>query len=313
MRCCPHVGEGASSVLVGALDLGGSHVTTSLVDTNNGRVLSGTTRRAPLDPHGSADELLEAIGAVMAEADASEVGCWGLAVPGPFDYAQGVARYEGVGKFDALYGVDLRTRLGARVAAGPAGLAFVNDADAFALGEWSAGAVAGVERLVAVTLGSGVGSAFLRDGAVVDSGDDVPPEGSAHLLSWQGRPLEDTVSRRALRLAYGGSAVAGPDVAEITARARAGEPRAVGVVDAAFRALGAALGPWVRRFGATHLVLGGSVSRSSDVVVPPLAAGLQGAGAGVDVVLAAGLEASALLGAALWAHRAAATSPPGSR
>ena len=297
--------------LVGALDLGGSHVTAALV--TGADVLPGSTRRAPLDPHGSAEELLEAIGAVMAEVDAPEVVSWGLAVPGPFDYAQGVARYEGVGKFDALYGVDLRTRLGARVAAGSSGLAFVNDADAFALGEWSAGAVAGVERLVAVTLGSGVGSAFLRDGAVVDTGDDVPPEGSAHLLWWEGRPLEDTVSRRALRQAYGGSPVEGPDVAEIAERARAGEPRALAVVDGAFRALGAALGPWVLRFGASHLVLGGSVSRSSDVVVPPLVAGLEHAGAQVAVVRAEGLEDSALLGAALCALRGGATSPPGSR
>ena len=40
-----------------------------------------------------------------------------LAVPGPFDYPAGICKIEGLAKYGALYGVDLRAELGARLAA----------------------------------------------------------------------------------------------------------------------------------------------------------------------------------------------------
>lgn len=290
--------------LVGTVDLGGSHVSVALVDGVTGTVDGQSVRRLALDPHGPAAEILGTVAGAMAAIDSDEVGCWGLAVPGPFDYGRGVAQYEGVGKFDALHGTDLRAHLGARVAAGPGSLAFLNDADAFVLGEWSSGAVVGVERCVGLTLGSGIGSAFLDNGVVVDDGSSVPPQGSVHLLTWQGSPLEDTVSRRALRAAYGAvTAATGPDVSELAALARQGEPRAVEVFWDAFSALGTVLAPWVQRFGATHVVLGGSVSRSWDVVVPPFLEGMSAGGAAATVVPAARLDEAAFLGAALCALR----------
>ena len=86
-------------------------------------------------------------------------------------------------------------------------------------------------------------------------------------------------------------------------------PRAVEVFADAFFALGAAVAPWVLRFGATDLVLGGSVSRSWDVVVPPLLEGLGAAGASPRVVPAARLDEAAFLGAALAALRGRSESP----
>lgn len=119
-----------------------------------------------------------------------------MALPGPFDYESGLALFRDVGKFDALYGVNVRTELSRRMRPAPGALRFLNDADAFGIGEFVAGATAGHERAVCVTLGSGVGSAFLDHGEPVNDGPDVPPDGSAHLLSYEGRPLEETVSRR---------------------------------------------------------------------------------------------------------------------
>ena len=286
--------------VVGAVDLGGSHVTGGLV--RDGRLQVESVTHAALDPHGTADELIAAIGSTMAAIDGADVRGWGLAVPGPFDYAAGIARYADVGKFDALRDCDLRAALGAHVVAGPDALRFLNDADAFGMGEWAAGALRGVDRGIAITLGSGIGSAFLDHGVAVVAGPDVPPEAEVHLLAWRDRPVEDTVSRRALRLAYGGSATAGPDVAEIAQRARDGEQRALQVLDEAHRALGQVLAPWVLRFAATDMVVGGSISRSWDVVSPPLAAGLAEGGASPRLVPSADPEASALVGAAVHAE-----------
>ena len=59
---------------------------------------------------------------------------------------------------------------------------FLNDADAFGLGEWWTGRQRGARRIVAATLGTGFGSAFLADGRVVH-GPGIPPGGEIYRIS----------------------------------------------------------------------------------------------------------------------------------
>lgn len=184
---------------------------------------------------------------------------------------EGVALFKGVGKFDALYGTDVRAALLHGLRQRPGDVVFLNDAHAFLTGEWSAGTVRGHRRAVGITLGTGVGSAFLADGRICDDGPGVPPEGRMDLTEIDGRPLEDTVSRRAILARYGDPAA---DVHDIADRARAGEERARRVLDDVFTGLGAVLGPRLLDFDATALAVGGSMARSWDLVAPALSAGL---------------------------------------
>ncbi|MEK8144749.1 ROK family protein [Streptomyces sp. M10(2022)] len=207
------------------LEIGGTHVTASMVDLSAGAV-RGELAREPLSPQGSAEEVLGRIALTASRLGAPRSANWGVAVPGPFAYEAGVALFEGVGKFEALYGMDVGAALRARIRPTPATLRFVNDADAFGLGEYTCGAAAGHARAVCLTLGSGVGSAFLADGVPVNDGPLVPPEGSAHRLVFDGRPLEDTVSRRAIRAAYASAAQGSPDdVPDVRASPPAHVPR----------------------------------------------------------------------------------------
>ncbi|MFG2652167.1 ROK family protein [Streptomyces sp. NPDC048436] len=251
------------------LEIGGTHVAAALVDPVRARV-SRRIRRS-LDARGDAEHLLGAVVRCAGELQVAAGEVWGAAVPGPFDYDKGIARYEGVGKFDDLYGVDVRSVLLDGVWPRPADVVFLNDAHAFLLGEWSAGAAVGHRRCVGVTLGTGVGSAFLADGAVRREGAGVPPEGRVDLLRWAGAPLEDSVSRRAILARYGDHEV---DVRDIAVRARAGERWARQVLDEALAALGTVLAPCVRDFGASAVVVGGSMARSWDLVGPALRTGL---------------------------------------
>ncbi|MFD9903693.1 ROK family protein [Streptomyces sp. NPDC059063] len=282
------------------LELGGTHVTAALVETGRGRA-PGRARvlrrvRRDVDARGTAEHVLGTVVRCATDLDAAAGSAWGVAVPGPFDYDKGIARFEGVGKFDDLYGIDVGSVLRDGVWPRPAGVVFLNDAHAFALGEWHAGAARGHRRCVGITLGTGVGSAFLADGAVCRDGPGVPPLGRIDLAEADGRPLEDVVSRRALLARYGDPGV---DVRDIAARARAGEARAARVVDEALTALGRVLAPLVGDFGATALVVGGGMAGSWDVVGPALRAGL----GDTPVRLCAGaLGADAgLVGAAVYA------------
>jgi glucokinase len=66
----------------------------------------------------------------------------------------------------------------------PAGLE--NDADAAALGEYWAGAGKGVRRLYAVTVGTGVGTAFILDGQVYRGMGGYHPEGGHQIVDPSG-------------------------------------------------------------------------------------------------------------------------------
>jgi len=286
---------------VPALEIGGTHVASAMVDVARPVVVTGSWTRMPLDADDSADSILATIVACAGALAAARGSAWGIAIPGPFDYSAGIGRFEGVAKFGALEGVNVGRRLMAGLPT-PTRVAFLNDAAAFLIGEWAAGAAIGHDRVAGITLGTGIGSAFLAGGRIVNTGPDVPPNGEVHHLSVDGRPLEETVSRRAivaayLRLAVRGSADRVPDVAEIASLARQGESPALAAMAGPLRALGRTLAPWLERFGATVLVVGGSIAGSWDLVEPPLRDGL---GAKIELRRARLPDDAALIGAALF-------------
>ena len=252
--------------------------------------------RIPLEAHSPAAALLDAMADCAGTLDMPGNVHWGMAVPGPFDFISGVAHYHDVGKFESLAGVDVGAELRRR--RGPMTISFLNDAHAFTLGEWRAGAVIGHRRVIGFTLGTGVGSGFLNDGRIVDSGPTVPPEGRIDLTTIDRRPLEDVVSRRAMLREY--AALVGPsdaDVRDLADQARAGDTTSAALFDATFTQLGLAVGPWIKRFDADAVVIGGSMSHSWDLIGGPFTAAL---GSDVPVELAVLGDTSGLVGAAWY-------------
>jgi glucokinase len=280
---------------VPALEIGGTHVSAALLTPPR---FAGQVHRSPVRADGTTAQIVADLLRGAAALGPQPGARWGVAIPGPFDYAAGIGRFTGVGKFDALRGFALGEVLAREL--GAAEVVFINDAHAFGIGEWRAGAARGHDRALVLTLGTGVGSCFLDGGTPVMDGPDVPPEGRADLLTVDGAPLEDTVSRRAL-LARAGAAP-GVDVRDLAERALAGDAAVRAMFSDAFTALGRALAPWVRRFGASLVVVGGAIAASWDLVDAPLRAGLSDGRAELPVVPASSAHAG-LVGAAWWAHR----------
>jgi glucokinase len=252
--------------MIPAVELGGSHIASALVDPDTWT--TGPIRQWRIDPHGTKDALIDAL-VKAAEPVAGVPLC--LAMPGPFDYPGGIALYEGVAKFDALRGTDVRKALYRALAVAPSHIGFVNDAVAFAAGEWVAGAGRGAGKLVGLTLGTGVGTAWLDRGTPVYDGLSVPPDARADLLLIDGRPLEDTVSTRAILRRYGRPAGGVQDVVDA---ARAGDREARDLLLTTYTLLGETLGPWIRKFRADLVVVGGGITSAWDVIGPPLMATL---------------------------------------
>ncbi|SIO21010.1 ROK family protein [Agromyces cerinus] len=292
--------------LIPTIELGGTHVAVAVIDTGARSIVDGTYRTRPLDSGGDADEILEDIAAAARTLGSDHGRRWAVAVPGPFDLAEGIARYSDVGKFDALHGIDLRARLADALEANAISFTFVNDADAFALGEHAAGAARGLSRFCCVTLGTGVGSGWVVAG---ERTDGAAPGGELHLLEFEGQRIEARMSRRAIRAAYARQmrlTAEVPDVREIAELARSGDPIALEVLEDAFSYLGRALADPLGRFDAEALVIGGTIARSWDLLEAPLSAGL--GRPGLPVIRAELSHEAPMIGAAYAAQAALAGS-----
>lgn len=280
--------------IVPVLEIGGTHVTSALVRAGDAALSVVTQHRSHLDAHADAETILTQVVAASDVLDAGTADTWGVAIPGPFDYERGIGDFAGVGKFAQLAGVDVGAHL--REALGAHRITFLNDATAYGIGQAELGATGDARRALVITLGTGVGSCYLVDGMPVTSGPGVPPNGWVYLLSHDGRPLEDHMSRRALLAAHrAGGGSASDDVREIAELARQGDPSAATVLREALGALGSSLSESVTRFGAEVVVVGGSIAQSFDLVERYLAPAL-------PVALRPALEqdAAPLLGTARW-------------
>jgi glucokinase len=297
------------------LEIGGTHVTAAIVETGAWQVLAETgVRRRPLDPHWPTDALVAAIVDAGKSLRPDDESLWGVAIPGPFDYARGIADFHGVGKFDALRGLDLGDVLRRALTGATGQVSFVNDAEAFAIGEWAAGTAQGHRRTIAVTLGTGVGSAFLIDGIAQRRGLGIPPDGRLDLVRVDRQPLEDLVSRRAIRARYGvltDDATGKLDVRDIAARAGHGDTDAIRAIEESLQVLGRVVAPRAVKFGASMLVVGGSIALAWDVINPPLRSGMDQAAPGwaevFGLTIAARIGDAALVGAAWHAMHSATT------
>ncbi len=266
--------------MIGALELGGSHVSSALVELESGRVDRLT--RDSLDPDASRETLLDVLGAAADRVrDSPSIG---FAVPGPFDYQRGICLIRGLAKLEGLFGVDLGAALEIEAH-------FVNDAEAFVLGEAAAGAARGHDRALGITLGTGLGSAFLAGGELVRGGDGVPPGGDLHTVPFRGGAVEARVSARGIR------ANTGRDPGPLAVLADSGNAEAV----AAYARFGADLAeflePWLEAFRPSVVVVGGGIAGAWRHFATELPA---------TAVRAALPDEAALIGAAVWASRRSA-------
>lgn len=284
-----------------SMDIGGSHVTAALVDLRDRAVIQPSLVKRSIDPDAPAAELLSAWACAALQAAAQSPGGAvahvGIGMPGPFEYAAGISRLTH--KFAALFGLNVAAALHDRWAGSPltaAPIHFANDAAVWALGEAWGGSGRGFERVIGLTLGTGLGSGFNAFGKIVSSGPEVPPGGEVWNLPFHGGIYEDFVCGRAIVGAYA-TRVGGPalSAAEIARLALSGDPDALEV----YRAMGARLAelmaPWVGSFHPGCLVVGGSIAHSWDLFQTALQAGLPGLSCRVTTLF----EASSLLGGAV--------------
>jgi glucokinase len=148
------------------VDIGGSHITAALVSMDSGGVLEETYVRFQLDPSGSKKEIIDTWAETIAACNkkySDHIYPVSMAMPGPFNYEEGISLIKGLHKFEALYGLNVKKLLADHLHIAPGMFEMYNDAICFLAGERRAGAVKQGSHVAGLTLGTGLGSAIFRN------------------------------------------------------------------------------------------------------------------------------------------------------
>lgn len=149
-----------------AADIGGTHITAALVDMVHRKLVLPSLTRKHVNANAAADAIIESWGNCLLTAKSSvDVFKICLAVPGPFDYENGISLIQGQGKYDSVHNCNIKELLAKNMHVDPKQFFAENDAACFLQGEVFAGcATDGYKKVIGVTLGTGLGTAVYEEG-----------------------------------------------------------------------------------------------------------------------------------------------------
>ncbi|MCE5345885.1 MAG: ROK family protein [Bacteroidales bacterium] len=284
-------------------DIGGSHITCAAVDLISGKILRETLSERAVDNQAQAKEIIsiwaDAISGALSGMPLEKIKGIGFAMPGPFDYVNGICYIRGVAKYDNLYGFNISDAISS-VLGTPEDLLirFMNDASSFAVGEAWAGSASKVNSSLSITLGTGFGSAFIRNRIPIVDGPQVPKLGCIYHLPYKDGIADDYFSTRGLLGRYKnltGKELSG--VKEMSALAFSDKIIMDLFVDFGDN-LGLFLAPWLKKFGAEMLVIGGNISNAYNLFGAAFEKSLKNENSDCKVALSKLKEDAALLGSA---------------
>lgn len=310
MHGCEGTAEVKTGVII-ALDVGGTTVKSALCN-DSGDLLTGIST-TPVDSKASKATILESFNEIVTilSRAAAKAGLplsgLALAFPGPFDYERGICLIRGVEKYEALYGMNLKSFFRSEVLAdGSIPILFDADSWAFARGQYHKGAARGAERFIGLTIGTGLGSAFMERGSIVENERGIPPYGWIGNLPYGKGILDDRVSRRGILARYGeltGEIQGSLDVEDLFNLAESGNTKCMQVFRETGILLATALAPFIEAFHPDCIVMGGKISEAFKYMAPALNRRLEELlekGNVPKILKATGADSSALSGVALY-------------
>lgn len=305
----------ASPTCAIGIDIGGTKMALARVDGES--ALLGRRQLATEAAQGfprAVERLTAAIRELLAEATpGTKLRGIGIGCAGPVDPGRGLINnpftLTGWDRCDIVS--PLRERFGVPVF-------LENDADAAALGEAWTGAGRGVDPLVMLTFGTGVGGAAIVGGRILRGTAGEHPEIGHVPVDPSGPPcycgirgcLESMASGTAL--AEAGRPLGFGDARALFAAARAGDSTARGVLDRATQAVTSAAWTIFHTLLPRRLILGGGImdtefDRFADAVRAQLARATQFTPSGVEVCRAELGNDAGLVGAAALVFTAVAS------
>lgn len=289
-----------------ALDVGGTSIKSAIVSVA-GTIIKESLRQTPINSKGSYDEIISTFVEPMAysldfaEKNKLSIAGIGLGIPGPFDFEKGVSLIQGVDKYEAIYGVNLSNVFRERLdVAADFPIFFEMDAWAFVRGEAWLGAGKNFQRIIGITLGTGMGSGFMINDEIVTEGPGVPPIAWIGGLSFENGILDDRISRRGIIHRYTDLCIPGEknlDVKDIAELAQSGDSCAIEVFEETGKIIGEMTWPLAKEFGADCVIIGGQISKSCHFFLHAIEKQFKAVHLKTQLIPAANIAHSAILGA----------------
>ena len=281
-----------------ALDIGGSHVTASIVDIS----LTGKQHliflRKDLNSLGSAYHIIDTISECILEImpGNESVDTIGIAFPGPFDYENGISTITNVGgKFQNTFGLHVKQALKVLTQLSRSSFFFSNDAHCFATGAYRRYQLAS-KRTVFLTLGTGFGSAFMMDGRLIVKHPVLPDSGAFYDQDFSGLKADDFFSSRWLLNEF--QQKNGTLVTSVKEMAETNSDIAISIFHNFGSNLAAFLTPWLQQLACDELVIGGNISKAKHLFAPSLKTLLDKLSHKVNIIFTDDTEECILTGAA---------------
>ena len=255
-----------------ALDVGGSSVKSALVEA--GPSIKSDVSVHAVQSKGSAVEIFNTLAMIIKShlQSCRDVRGIAFAFPGPFDYEQGICLVQNLDKYDALYGLDISANLKEILEMPNLEIRYRNDAEAAILGEALYGAGRPFSRLLGLTLGTGIGSAFVANGKLVAEGSEVPNRGWLYSLPYRTQRADDVFSTRGLLARLQERGIHAVDIVSAIHDA---DQRVLSEVLSSFGAdLGTFLQPFVSSFRAEGVLVTGGIAEAWGYFAPSLSRSL---------------------------------------
>ncbi len=279
------------------IDIGGSHITAALVDLESRSIVEGSWRRERVNSQGAVTDILNAwcavINDVFGSGMAADVKYIGIGMPGPFDYEQGISHMKNQDKYDALFGLNVKTLLAEKLNIDAQHIRFINDAGCFLQGEAFSGAARGHQRAIGLTLGTGLGTAVF-DGHLAKDADlwNAP---------FQNSIAEDYISTRWFVKRY--TEISGNVVKDVKALVELmpTDARINGIFDEFAKNLAGFLTDFIRNNNPEVVVVGGNIANAAELFFPLTQQELTAQNIHVPLLKATLGESAAIIGAAsVW-------------
>ncbi|MBZ5636103.1 MAG: ROK family protein [Acidobacteriia bacterium] len=173
----------AASYSIG-IDLGGTNLRAAAID-KDGKMLGKISGSTPVaeGPGPVVDDMAQSVEKLREQFGRDHLAGIGAGVPGNIDMAKGVI--VGWGNMPIFNGYPMRDELSKRL---NTRVILENDANAAALGEKWMGAGRGVEDLVLLTLGTGIGGGIIVDGRILHGQIGMAGEIGHMTISPNGNP-----------------------------------------------------------------------------------------------------------------------------
>ena len=283
------------------LDVGGSHVCAGIIDLNNLDKPPIHLIRRDINAFGTAKDIIETIGlciTALLDRDKSIKGV-GIAFPGPFDYEKGICAIGRVGgKFKQTFGLHVQQALKDRVGQPQLPFRFSNDAHCFAKGAWHRQQLKS-KRTVFLTLGTGFGSAFMKEGVLITDHHSLPPGAVFFNVDFLNGKADDYFSTRWFLKEY--HKETGADVSGVKELVEINTEIAQVIFNRFGSYLGAFLVPWLNQFECDELVVGGNISNAAPLFNSALNSALAHLIKPIQITYCPDTEDCILTGAALVA------------